>query len=424
MRKIALLSLCLQIYASNSYKNLECAQNFTNCHLIEVGDDKKSLKDVKIDKGPFKWAFTGGKFITMEIINAEMNEISCDYIPVILKSFAKVKLLTVRNCGKFDINEKTFETAPTLENFTMEFGEFKKFSSKIFSKLKVLKILELRGSEIEEISFVGPNQLQIIDLSSNSLKILSTSAFEISNLKKLDLSSNLLETLADGVFVGCPNLEILNVSFNQISSLPKETFNSLPKLQILDLSHNNLTNLEENLLDKLRQLTCLKLDNNSITELKSFVFFRNRNLQKINLSHNQISKISKQTFEAINFGVLDLRGNVCVDADIKSLSQLDNCTRIEIQEPPKFEKKEEVSTESPISIWSIAVILILGSIFAFATCFFKRRIKQPSLEVSHEVTEDESSMRRQPKLLKTVRNSVVHKQLMKLRRVTFTPYNS
>jgi len=77
-----------------------------------------------------------------------------------------------------------------------------------------------------------------LKLINNHLRKLPDELFTASQLRRLDLSYNLLTTIQAAVF-GMPNLEYLNLSHNQLKELP-DTDNWSPQLLTIDLTKNNL----------------------------------------------------------------------------------------------------------------------------------------------------------------------------------------
>jgi Leucine-rich repeat (LRR) protein len=99
-----------------------------------------------------------------------------------------------------------------------------------------------------------PN-LEIIDLHENRIKTINLKS--VSNVKVVNLSSNLIEVLE--VTCKMPNLLELNLRRNQISDV-KDL--DLPELKKLYLSGNKITSMEA--IKALPLLTDLTLDNNPI----------------------------------------------------------------------------------------------------------------------------------------------------------------
>ncbi len=102
--------------------------------------------------------------------------------------------------------------------------------------------------------------LQQLDLSNNQLTISNIPSFTgLSNLNKLDVSSNLLTDIPN--IAGLSNLQQLYVSSNQITSLP--SFAGFPNLHYLYLDSNQLTTIPDS-FTSLNALSVLQIFTNKI----------------------------------------------------------------------------------------------------------------------------------------------------------------
>ncbi|XP_022530888.2 leucine-rich repeat-containing protein 40 isoform X1 [Astyanax mexicanus] len=170
--------------------------------------------------------------------------------------------------------------------------------------------------------------------------------WEQTDLTKLLLSSNKLETLSEDVKL-LPALVVLDIHDNQLRTLPA-TIGELEQLQKLNLSHNkmtdlplelwNLTNLrclhlQQNLLEQLPselgqlcQLEDLDLSNNKLIIVPDGLANLN-NLVKLNLSFNSLKSLPSAISEMKNLRMLDCSRNQLesvppVLAQMASLEQL------------------------------------------------------------------------------------------------------
>ncbi|MEZ4886777.1 MAG: COR domain-containing protein [Chitinophagales bacterium] len=112
----------------------------------------------------------------------------------------------------------------------------------------------------------------------------------LQNLQLLDLSSNTLEALPPAIGF-LKQLELLDVSKNELENLPKEIGN-LQRLQRLDLSNNQLNELPESFC-QLQNLQRLGLSSNHLTQLPEH-FSQLRNLQRLDLKGNRLGRIGNE----------------------------------------------------------------------------------------------------------------------------------
>ena len=146
---------------------------------------------------------------------------------------------------------------------------------------------------------------------------------DLSALRELELSYNLLSALPDGLFSGMSRLELLGLARNRLTSLPTGMFDGLSSLQRLFLESNGLTSvgpaaafrdlagltilgLRLNLLtalpelDQSTRLLKLFLDGNRFTALGPGQPFRQLALlQSLTLDENRLSSLPAGVFAGL-----------------------------------------------------------------------------------------------------------------------------
>ena len=128
-----------------------------------------------------------------------------------------------------------------------------------------------------------------LKLINNHLRKLPDELFTASQLRRLDLSFNLLTTIQAAVF-GMPNLEYLNLSHNQLKELP-DTDNWSPQLLTIDLTKNNLQSLPAGIQHSAIEI--LNLSENQFTTIPRCLC-RIKSLTSLDLSHMSISSFPKE----------------------------------------------------------------------------------------------------------------------------------
>ncbi|MDJ0687379.1 MAG: COR domain-containing protein [Xenococcaceae cyanobacterium MO_188.B32] len=164
---------------------------------------------------------------------------------------------------------------------------------------------------LEKIKEAKERELEALDLSSydlddrEKLTIIPDEVFELTHLKSLNLSHNILSDLPD-FFANLPNLIFLYLSNNNLSKLPP-SFTCLSNLSTLDLSENRLSSLPDFFGDII-SLTTLDLRGNKLSSLPSS--FRNlSNLTTLYLSYNKLSALPNSLFALSNLNALYLSHN-------------------------------------------------------------------------------------------------------------------
>lgn len=188
---------------------------------------------------------------------------------------------------------------------------------KVFSGNKQLIELDLSRNDIESIEAGALNlrNLKLLNLGGNKLKRLCS--LKLPKLLNLDISMNKFKILNDTFLIGLPRLRNINLSMNSITNIGN-VFSSSNKLKKLDLSANDIESIAEDSLN-LPNLINLDLGWNKLKRLNdSFQF--TRNLRILNLERNQLSHIENIFSGMDSLIELNLSGNEIVN--LKHLEKL------------------------------------------------------------------------------------------------------
>lgn len=149
----------------------------------------------------------------------------------------------------------------------------------------------------------GLSSLRSLDLSSNNLKALADGMANLTSLQSLYLSSNNLAVLPDWM-ANLTNLQSLHLSSNKLRALPNWMAN-FTNLQSLDISTNDLTSLPD-WMANLTELQSLYLRSNYLMELPDGMASLT-SLQYLDISSNKLTLLPDWTTNLTNLQSLDLR---------------------------------------------------------------------------------------------------------------------
>ncbi|NXO30674.1 LRC32 protein, partial [Cisticola juncidis] len=202
-----------------------------------------------------------------------------------------------------------------------------------------IKYLELSNNFIQNLSgsnMPGFGQLEYLDVCFNQLEAVSATtlaqlpqlhslllgsnhldrnylangeAFHLlRNIEVLDLSVNNLEShMASWYISNLTSLRVLDLSGNMMTRLLAGTFQNSPQLRQLDLSNNYIMEIQEGAFEPLEELEVLNLALNSLHCISGFSLTQ---LQVLNLSHNALELFSEEGgAEPYLLRVLDLSHN-------------------------------------------------------------------------------------------------------------------
>lgn len=325
----------------------------------------------------------------MDLSNNELHQISVE----VFNNMTKLKVLKLngnnfndtvdildifnytRNLESLNISSNviryivngTFQLLNSLQTLDISNNSISKTFSDTFKGMQSLKALYLDHNNIRDInrtSLLPLTSLEIIDLSHNMIdniidnvtmpetlthvnleeNILSKfpKCFNKTNLKSLNLRSNIIATMKGNRTKDLQSLERIDLSFNQLDSFDNASFINMTSLSDLNLSFNiisgilsadvfrgteNLTmlNLKKNYISNIEKffsfhwtktITHLDLSFNYIQQINSLMSHESNNqsdhlLRELNLEHGYIQDISRDAFLGfLNLRQVNLRNNM------------------------------------------------------------------------------------------------------------------
>ena len=167
-----------------------------------------------------------------------------------------------------------------------------------------IKQLDLSGNHLRNISFLNHTTvlktLEVLILKDNRISFLADDSFgALSNLEVLDLSGNSLEgkNLESAMFSELLSLRSLNMERNPMFIVKEGLFDfyNLPKIEDLDLSHCLLEDIQDGGID-LPKLLHLDLSWNKLTVFHPDSFRMLVDLRTLDLSHNHFKFFEQVPF--------------------------------------------------------------------------------------------------------------------------------
>lgn len=134
--------------------------------------------------------------------------------------------------------------------------------------------------QVNQSSFAGLPELDILDLSNNNFKYLPWNLLRDNvDLRLVNLSYNNIKEMPKNFTTSAL---IIDLSYNLIEYIPKESLSQMPALKIFDLSKNRLESFASGL--ESQTLQSLNLEGNRLTRLSNDSFAYLPSLDNINLS--------------------------------------------------------------------------------------------------------------------------------------------
>uniref|UniRef100_UPI003AAB63AC toll-like receptor 8 isoform X1 n=1 Tax=Centroberyx gerrardi TaxID=166262 RepID=UPI003AAB63AC len=149
------------------------------------------------------------------------------------------------------------------------------------------KLWKERDGSYDKI-FMNLTNLTILDISFNKITNISKNVFENlpHNLIILRISHNLLNDFEWSQLLGFNQLQILDLSFNSLSYVPEIISNFTHTLSVLDLSHNKISHLSNGFLQGAKSLKTLCLNHNKLTIINQSIFLPENHIETLFLQNN------------------------------------------------------------------------------------------------------------------------------------------
>jgi len=242
----------------------------------------------------------------------------------------ELRELAIEYCKIGNLSAGAFSGLHDLRNLTIKTHNTDwlpmslEIDSKAFSEeLSLLERLDLSSNNIWNIpdGVLCPlHKLLFLNLTQNRVRNIAGFQFGGTvasqrcggNLKVLDLSNNSIDSLPASALSGLSRLEHLNLESNAISLVAERALEGLSSLIVLNLADNKLVTLPPELFSDSRRLKKLKLNNNSINVLAPGLFNELKELVVLDLSSNELTAewVNAATFAGLRHLVmLDLSHN-------------------------------------------------------------------------------------------------------------------
>lgn len=161
------------------------------------------------------------------------------------------------------------------------------------------------------------NELHELQLANNLLgdslnPIFSSNEFhDMKKLKILDLSRNGLRNIEEGILKGCTNLEELYLDGNNLTAVPTVSLKGPRAIKVLSLAQNNIGFLpRDSFITLSESLLRLDLSYNELSYMEDNALFNLQHLLFLNISYNSLSRFNSDVFKNVfNLLQLDLSAN-------------------------------------------------------------------------------------------------------------------
>lgn len=174
---------------------------------------------------------------------------------------------------------------------------------------------------------IAPNATLITDLmvqQSTLPKLTSDICDNFHQLKSLDLSNNSIEVISPQAFYNCALLKFLYIEGNRLQELPEDTFKQNPGLQFLHAQNNRLRKVENGLLKGLL-LRSFNLRANNLSCLSDSVIKTCGNVEIFSLEDNQLLDVNLELMVDTmkNLKIVRISGNFFMCGKMKEMVSME-----------------------------------------------------------------------------------------------------
>ncbi|XP_027525786.1 transforming growth factor beta activator LRRC32 isoform X2 [Corapipo altera] len=258
----------------------------------------------------------------VEIMDLSHNGLYNGMAEYFIKQAPTLQYLSLADNSIVMISHKMFQGSPSLVEIDLQSNIIMEIEEGAFETLVNLSKLNLSTNSITCISDFNLRQLEILDLSRNSIETFHiTKSDDEYSLRCLDLSENKLlhfpvfpqNLLLDAGVLS--NLKELYIQNNHLQTLQFDIFSSLPSLRLLNLQSNNVS-----LCSTYSGLAKQRLAGE---ESGCVSFVDSPTLQYLYLADNMLNTLPAHSFYKTSLIVLDLTMNPGLKIEPKALSGLE-----------------------------------------------------------------------------------------------------
>lgn len=240
---VSSVSLCLNNGTIESVSDIEN----DSCESTYIFSSFLNLKESGIKSYNKNWYRLPSDYSSISMIRLEDNEIT--EVDENLLNDLPPSITTVGLVGnKIEALRNNTMRNDYVQTLGLGWNNIKTIENGTFLNLPSLRSLNLIHNNISDLYFVKSlsSTLEYLELSTNNISQIPDGIFShLSNLYSLELSSNKIKTLSDKMFVGLERLGFLALNTNQIERLERGQLDNLRCVQNVNLAGNKLDFIEK-----------------------------------------------------------------------------------------------------------------------------------------------------------------------------------
>lgn len=264
----------------------------------------------------------------------------------------------------------------SLKFLSLAHNMITRIEAKCFPEIIHLDLSENIITEIHEHAFLGNSMMMWLYLQSNGISDL-TFLKPLVNLQCLDLSSNSIRVLPPNVFSNFTKLRVLKLSFNKLTRIKFGTFSQNRELQTLDVSNNQLLQMWTYPLLNFRLLS-LDVRYNRLKELdimtyKQMGFSGNCTCKtEVSIDYNRWDYNFLLGMAHINCVKLNYNNTIVKASEISSIDQIQSDINTELPVPVAAKIEYYTYYMNFLSVLLVVLTAIIAAILWFTSAQGKK----------------------------------------------------
>lgn len=219
--------------------------------------------------------------------------------PMLLMGLPSLRSLDISLNYLSTLDPSSFANTPLLETINISRNELSMIHPSTFHKLDHLFEIDASYNNLQEFIPGLPSIVERVSLKRNKISSLPVSpnkAFDLPNLRMLDIGSNMVQRIPRSAFKSLPQLRYLSLAKNRIQTIDETSLHGLERLEILNLRDNRIMAMHEKSMQSLEEIRDLNIQGNRIELFVDGLLSNLQRLERLDLSRNNLIEVQPNSF--------------------------------------------------------------------------------------------------------------------------------
>lgn len=219
--------------------------------------------------------------------------------PTLLMGLPSLRSLDISLNYLSTLDPSSFANTPLLETINISRNELSMIHPSTFNQLNHLFEIDASYNNLQEIIPGLPPAVERLSLKRNkisSLPVPPNKAFDLPNLRMLDIGSNMVQRVPRAAFKALSQLRYLSLAKNRIQTIDETSLHGLERLEILNLRDNRIMAMHEKSMQTLVDIRDLNVQGNRIELFVDGLLGNLQRLERLDLSRNNLIEVQPNSF--------------------------------------------------------------------------------------------------------------------------------